>query len=105
MSKQRTILAAFAIVSCTLLAHSQELRGTVTDAMCGRKHMMKNMSAAACTRECVKSGSEYALVVGDKVYTLKGNKAQIDKFAGAKVVVNGEVQGDSVSVKEIKPAM
>ena len=31
--------------------------------------MMKD--AAACTKACVDKGSDYALVVGDKVYTLK----------------------------------
>src|SRR5712671_2732315 len=60
----------------------QTFTGVVSDSMCGAKHMMKDASAAKCTRECVKSGSDYALVVGDKVYTLKGNRAEIDKFAG-----------------------
>ena len=56
---------------------------------CQRCHVWKEAHdarrhAAQCTRECVKSGSDYALVVGDKVYTLKGDKAAFDKFAGAK---------------------
>lgn len=81
----------------------QTLTGTVTDAMCGKKHMMQG--AAKCTRECVKSGSDYALVVGDKVYTLKGDKAAIDKFAGANVVVKGKTSGNTVTVESIKAAM
>ena len=80
----------------------QTLTGTVTDAMCGKKHMMQD--AAQCTRECVKSGSDYALVVGDKVYTLKGDKAAIDKFAGANVVVKGKTSGNTVTVESIKAA-
>ena len=52
--------------------------------MCGAKHMAKDKSAADCTRECVKMGSEYALVVGNTVYRLKGDKAAIDKFVGQK---------------------
>lgn len=81
----------------------QTLTGTITDAMCGKKHMMQG--AAQCTHECVKSGSDYALVVGDKVYTLKGDKAAIDKFAGANVVVKGKTTGNTVTVESIKAAM
>lgn len=85
-------------------AQAQQFKGTVTDAMCGREHMMKNASAAECTRACVKSGSEFALVSGDKVYTLKGDKPQIDKFAGAQVVVEGKLSGTSITVTSIQPA-
>lgn len=104
MLKRFAVVATLVLMSSPLFAQAKELQGTVSDAMCGKKHMMKDASAAQCTRECVKSGSDYALVVGDKVYTLKGDKAQIDKFAGEKVVVNGDVEGSTVSVKEIKAA-
>ena len=80
------------------------LTGTVSDAMCGKTHMMKGESAAQCTRECVKEGSDYALVVGDKVYTLKGDKAVIDKFSGAKVIVKGKLNGSTVTMESIKAA-
>src|SRR5438128_12661680 len=43
----------------------QTFTGKVSDAMCGAKHM--NGTPADCTRACVKQGSKYALVVGDKV--------------------------------------
>jgi hypothetical protein len=69
--------------------------------MCGMKHMMKNAPASKCTHECVKGGSDYALVVGDKVYTLKGDKAQIDKFAGEKATVKGEIKGETILVSSI----
>jgi hypothetical protein len=72
--------------------------------MCGKTHMMKGESAAQCTRECVKSGSDYALVVGDKVYTLKGDKTAIDKFAGANVIVKGKLSGSTVTMETIKAA-
>jgi len=40
--------------------------------MCGAKHQMPG-DDAGCTRACVSKGSKYALVVGDKVYTLETN--------------------------------
>ena len=72
---------AFAVPALLLAAAvlqaqaSQEITGTVTDAMCGKKHMMQGASAAVCTRACVKNGADFALVIGEKVYTLKGDKA------------------------------
>jgi hypothetical protein len=79
----------------------QSFTGIVSDNMCGKQHMAKDKSAAQCTRECVTSGSDYALVVGDKVYTLTGDKAQIDKFAGEKATVNGTAKGETITVTSI----
>ena len=54
---------------------------------------------------CVKHGSKYALVVGDKVYTLEtSDKAALDKLndlAGAKAKVTGEVDGTTITVKSV----
>jgi hypothetical protein len=42
--------------------------------------------------------------VGDKVYVLKGDKAQLDKFTGSPVVVNGDLNGSLITVKNITAA-
>jgi len=94
--------AALALASASALAAT--FTGTVSDTMCGKKHMMPGVSDAKCVQECVKDGADYALVVGDKVYTLKGDKATLEKLAGAKVVVDGQLAGDTVTAKSIKPA-
>ncbi len=101
---------AYATVSLLLTASfavaqtAQTLTGTVSDTMCGKKHAMSGASAAQCTRACVKQGADYALVAGDKVYTLKGDKTAIDKFAGENVVVKGDVNGSTVTVESIEAA-
>ena len=64
--------------------------------------MMKNASAAECTRTCVKQGTDFALVVGDKVYTLQESKAQIDKLAGQSVTVKGDVSGTTLKVSSLE---
>ncbi len=87
--------------SLAIAQGAKTLTGTVSDAMCGKTHMMQGASAATCTRE---AGTDYALVVGDKVYTLKGDKAAIDNFAGADVVVKGKLSGSIVTVESIKAA-
>ena len=66
---QKTILGP----PVTLFSQSaQTLTGTVSDSICGAKRMRTNVSAAQCTHECVKRGSDYALVTNGKVYTRKG---------------------------------
>ncbi|HTF62943.1 MAG: hypothetical protein JWQ42_252 [Edaphobacter sp.] len=97
-----TSVAALAFCAASLFAQAtQTLTGTVSDAMCGAHHMMKDATAAQCTRECVKQGSDFALVSGGKVYTLQGDKSQFDKFAGENVVVKGKVSGTTISVDSI----
>jgi hypothetical protein len=98
------LAAGLMLTAAFAAAQAETLTGTVSDSMCGKKHMMSGKSDAECTRACVKEGSDYALVVGDKVYTLKGDKAQLDKFAGAKVVVDGATKGDTFTAKSIKAA-
>jgi hypothetical protein len=83
---------------------SQTLTGVVTDDMCGKKHMVPGKSDAECIRMCIKSGSKYALQVGDKLYTLSGDTKKIDELAGKKVTVSGDVTGKSVAVKSIAAA-
>lgn len=84
-------------------ASGQTFTGTVSDAMCGAKHMG---SAAECTRGCVSKGSKYALVVGDKVYTLettdKAALATLDKQAGAKATVTGTEKDNTIAVSSVK---
>lgn len=100
-----TFLAALLVTTTGAFSQSvKTLTGTVSDTMCGAKHMMTNVSPAQCTRECVKQGSDYALVSNGKVYTLKGDAKQIDKYAGQKVSVSGSVSGNVITVSSISPA-
>ncbi len=92
------------LLSPFALAANQTLTGTVSDDMCGKTHMVKDKSAADCTRECVKLGSGYALVVGDKVYKLKGASDQLNKLAGSKATVTGDEKGDTVQVTKVAAA-
>ena len=61
-----------------------------------------------CTRACVSKGSKYALVVGDKVYTLdtsdKAALDTLDKQAGAKVTVTGTDKDNTIAVTVVTAA-
>jgi hypothetical protein len=107
----RSLLLAL-VVACTLTslavaAGGKTFTGVVSDAMCGAKHEMAG-DAASCTRECVSKGSKYALVVGDKVYTLessdKATLASLDKQAGAKVTVSGTEKDNTITVSSVQAA-
>jgi len=88
-------------------AKAETFTGEVGDAMCGAKHDMGG-SKADCTRDCVKQGSKYALVVGDKVYTLetkdKAALDQLDKLAGMQAKVTGVADKDVIQVSAVAPA-
>src|ERR1700704_4590576 len=98
------ILGVALTVSSAFAANGKTFTGTVSDSMCGAKHAMSG-DDAGCTRACVSKGSKYALVVGDKVYTLEtSDKAALetlDKQAGAKATVTGTVNGDVLEVSSV----
>ena len=99
------LLVASVALSGAFAASGKTFTGTVSDSMCGAKHMG---SAAECTRTCVSKGSKYALVVGDKVYTLettdKAALATLDKQAGAKATVSGTEKDNTIAVTSVKAA-
>jgi hypothetical protein len=83
---------------------SQIFTGAVSDTMCAGHHMMQGKTPAQCTRECVKQGNDFVLVGKEKPYALKGDKAQLDKFAGQNVAVGGTVSGSTLTVEFIEAA-
>jgi hypothetical protein len=79
-------------------AQTQTFTGIISDYMCGGKHDEGDSSDAECTRSCVGMGSNYALVVGNKVYTLSGNRSALKALAGQKAIVTGTLKGDHIQV-------
>jgi hypothetical protein len=97
----RLCLLTLAVAAMSLAATTKSFTGTISDAMCGAKHMGDN--AKACTISCAKS-SGYALVVGDKIYKLNGKTAQLEKYAAEKATVHGTVSGDTITVSSVAAA-
>jgi len=99
-----TVTAALALAVSAFAAKASTFTGTVSDSMCGAKHAMPG-DDAGCTRACVSKGSKYALVVGDKVYTLETSDKQaldtLDKQAGAKVKVTGTEKDNTITVSSV----
>jgi hypothetical protein len=105
MQKLALFLAALLVAAAAFAADkAQSFTGQVSDAMCGAHHMMSGPEAD-CTRACVGKGSKYALVVGDKVYTLdssdKAAMASLEKLAGSTAKVTGTLNGDTIQVASV----
>ncbi len=100
-------VALFIGAASSVRANEMTFTGMVGDAMCGVKHKM-NAPSETCTTECVNHGSDYALIMNDKAYTLKAPKklkAALEKLAGQKVVVTGDQKDDTIQVSAVKAAM
>jgi len=102
------LFAGLAIVPGVAAGSPQAFTGEVSDAMCGAKHSEGNLAPADCVRACVQKGANYALVVGDKVYTLdtkdQAVSAELNKLAWQQAKVTGTANGDTISVKSVTAA-
>jgi hypothetical protein len=102
------LCTGLAVVPSVASDSAQTFTGKVSDAMCGAKHMEGGIAPAACVRVCVQKGAKYALVVGDKVYTLdtsdQATLDELNKLAWEQAKVTGTANGDTISVKSVSAA-
>ena len=90
------VLLAFAAGMYAIGLEAQSNHKTVTG-------MIKNESAAECTRMCVKDGQSYSLLVGKDVYTLAGHQTDLDQLAGQTFTVTGKLNGNTFVVESVIP--
>ncbi len=85
---------------------AQTFTGVISDDMCGLDHSgMGESDEKKCTLSCVESGSDFVLADREhkKVYLLDDQKTP-KEFAGAKVVVIGTLEGETIHVQSITAA-
>jgi len=76
--------------------------GLITDDHCGARHDRRSgMTASQCAQMCVRNGSGYSLVNGDKRYALEGHAAELNKLAGERATISGSLAGDTIKVSSI----
>ena len=106
--------SAFAFVLTVLavapIAAEQTFSGQISDSLCKAKHEeaaedQGKMSDHDCTVACVKGGSKYVLLGADgKVYDIANQDFKdLEKDAGMKVKITGELKGNAISVSKIDP--
>ena len=82
----------------------QSFSGVVTDSRCGARHAKNSgKSPAECARACVRNGLQYTLVDGDKVYTLQGQPTDLDKLAGQRTTLVGNLDGNTIHIDSTTP--
>jgi hypothetical protein len=96
-----SVLAALLFGTLASEAAAATFEGTVSDTMCGTKHMIPTKSPAECIKECTRENVKFALVIGDKTYALSGPPSVIAAVAGKHVRVIGEMTGDTITIDSI----
>jgi len=101
----KSAIAVAAFGGIYSFAGNRSFTGILTDDMCTSKHtMMPGKRDSDCVRACVKAGSKHALLVGGQVYKVSGKSEEVDKLAGQKVKIVGDLAGNSIRVVTIESA-
>jgi hypothetical protein len=107
MTAIRLSVLLAALTAMPALAAPQTWTGTISDSMCGAKHMdgehgMK-ISDKACTDMCVKKGANYVFVSDGKVLTIANPQFKgLAEQAGAVVKLTGERTSDTVTISKLE---
>ena len=100
----------FAAIAAVGAASDQRTwTGVISDSMCKRHHESgaegQQTTDPDCTRDCVKGGSKYVLLIDDAVYPiLNQDHKQLAEHAGTRVIVRGTLQGDAIEIAAIEKA-
>jgi hypothetical protein len=83
--------------------------GVLSDSMCKAHHESgaegQETTDPDCTRDCVKGGSKYVLMVGDSVHAIANqDQEQLPGHAGTRVVVRGTLQDRAIAIAAIEKA-
>jgi len=79
--------------------------GVVSDSHCGKSHSTASAEAEKCVEGCIKKGGEAVFVTGDRVLKLDAaSKDKVKSFYGKQVTINGSVDGDTLSIDNVKGA-
>jgi hypothetical protein len=103
MKKLSLVISLGAIFATAGL--SETLTGTVGDSMCGAKHEAASASDVACIKKCVKGGASPVIISDGKVYQVSADSlAKVTPLLGAKVTVNGKLDGDTIDIASVQAA-
>ena len=95
--KKITILALFA-----MSAFGADIKGTISDAKCGKAHADASEKSMKCVNACIKNGTAPVLVTEDGNILKIADAAKVADHLGHKVIVTGTVDGDTVEIASVK---
>jgi hypothetical protein len=85
----------------SLSAFAEEFNAYISDSKCAAKHAA-DMNGK-CVMNCIKGGAAPVAVVGDKVYKI-ADADKVKEHLGHKVVINGKLDGETLSIDSVKMA-
>jgi hypothetical protein len=84
------------------VAGDRAYTGVITDDHCGARHERDSgKNPAECARMCIRNGSSYVLVDGDRKYDLDGSADELGKLAGQRAKVMGTLSGTTIKVSSL----
>jgi hypothetical protein len=90
------------VMAGTVTRGERSFAGLITDDHCGARHEMDSgMNPSECTRMCVRNGSKYILIRGDKRYVLAGSESKLDELAGQRANIAGTLTGNTIKVGSV----
>jgi hypothetical protein len=96
MSKKLLATAAL-FLAFSASAFAETWKGTISDEMCGKKHVNATKEDIECAQKCVKGGSPAVFIVDGKVYKIE-NQDAVKEQVGHKVIIKGTMTGDTIHV-------
>jgi hypothetical protein len=93
----------FPVFLLATAAFGAEWTGYISDSSCGKANANDTAASRECAKNCVKNGARPVFVVGGKVFQISDPKSVMN-FLGEKVVIDGALKGETVSVAKIKKA-
>lgn len=98
--KRLVACSALVVTLASAGAFAETWKGTVSDSMCGAKHVKATKDDMACAQKCVKGGSPAVFIVGDKVFKID-NQDAVKDHVGHKVTLDGSMAGDTIHVDKV----
>lgn len=94
----KKMLVVFGMAAISAMA--ADVTGYIVDKNCASKKEM--LGNEACAKSCIGRGAPAVLATEEgKIYTIT-NQDKVKAHAGHKVTVTGKVEGDAITVDEVK---
>ena len=97
--KKLGMIALFASV-----AFAGEWTGYISDSKCGKGHVDGSDKSVACVKGCIKGGQKAVFVADGKVINIANPDKVSEDLYGKKVTLNGDLNGDTVTISSVAAA-
>jgi hypothetical protein len=83
-------------------AFAAEMKGTISDAKCGKAHADASEKSMKCVNGCIKSGQAPVFVKEDGTVLKINNQDAVKGHEGHKVTIDGTITGDTVKIRSVR---